>query len=320
MNPSHSRTAGLVIVATVLLAAPLARAGGDFVDLAVGGTRVWFVGEPGVRELDARSGRTIASPHLVGAPYPLSVTLAGGAAWIASVENGYVWGTLSHVDLRTHRVRVLWRKQDTSVQYVAAGAGGVWALIGSATGNTVARFSLTGRLSRVWKIPHAGRMAADASGCWISTDRWLLHIDPAGHVHRVVQAQLGDVATGAGAAWLPQTTTVLRVDEHTGQIRTLHTGRLRLGGFQHDLAAGDGALWALVDAGRSRSILERFDLQSGRPTGSLDVPGIADALIVKPGAIWIAAVIAPPNRPATDYDVIRINPQTLRRTLLVHVL
>jgi len=47
---------------------------------------------------------------------------------------------------------------------------------------------------------------------------------------------------------------------------------------------------------------------------------IADALIVKPEAIWIATVIAPPNQPANGYDVIRINPHTLRRTLLVHVL
>jgi len=316
-----SRFVGLgVVVVVVLLAAPLARAGGDFVDLAVGNTRVWFVGEPGVRELDAHSGRTIASPQLVGAPYPLSVTLAGGAAWVASVENGYVWGTLSRIDLRTHRVRVLWRKQDSSVQYVAAGTGGIWALTGSASGNKIARFSLTGRLAHVWKIPDAGRMTADASGCWISTNHWLIHIDPAGRVHRVLQAQLGDVSTGAGAAWLPQATTVLRIDEHSGTIRTLHTGRLRLGGFQHDLAAGAGALWAVSDAGRAHSTLERFDLPSGRLTGRLDVPGIADALIVKADAIWIAAVIAPPNMPASGYDVIRINPHTLRRTLLVHVL
>jgi hypothetical protein len=96
--------------------------------------------------------------------------------------------------------------------------------------------------------------------------------------------------------------------------------RLRLGGFQHDLAAGDGALWALNNAGRTHTTLERFDLQTGRTTGSLDVPGIADALIVKPDAIWIATVIAPPNQPANGYDVIRINPRTLRRALLVHVL
>src|SRR5207237_3249568 len=128
--------------AVVLLMPAAARAGGDFVDLAVSSARVWFVGEPGVHELDARSGRTLASPQLVGAPYPLSVTLAGGAAWVASVENGYVWGTLTRIDLRTHHVRVLWRKQDSSVQYVAAGSGGVWALIGSAGATEIARISL----------------------------------------------------------------------------------------------------------------------------------------------------------------------------------
>src|SRR5712691_2685065 len=210
VSPSFRRAPAVVLFVVVLASAPAARAGGDFVDLAVQGARVWFVGPSGVRSLDARNGRTLSTPHLVGAAYPLSVTLAGGAAWVASVENGYVWGTLSRIDLRTHRVRVLWRKQDSSVQYVAAGAGGVWVLIGSASGNKIARFSLAGQMKRVWKVADAGRMAADASGCWISTNHWLLHIDAAGRVHRVLQAQLGDVSTGAGAVWLPQATTVLR--------------------------------------------------------------------------------------------------------------
>jgi hypothetical protein len=320
MKPPAARlAAGLIAAIAVLLIAPPAHAGGDFVDLAVGNTRVWFVGEPGVREIDAQTGRTLASPQLVGAPYPLSVVLARGAAWVASVENGYVWGTLTRIDVRTGKRRVLWRKRDSSVQYVAAGAGGIWVLIGSAGTTRIARFNLAGRLSRTWSVREAGRMAADASGCWISTTGWLLHIDPAGHLHRVVRAQLGDVSTGAGAVWLPQAASVLRVDEHTGQIRTLHTGRLRLGGFQHDLAAGAGALWALNDAGRSGTMLERFDLRSGSRTGSVEVPGIGDALVVKPHAIWVATVIAPPNRPASGYDIIRLNPHTLRRSLLVHV-
>jgi hypothetical protein len=99
----------------------------------------------------------------------LSVGLAGGAVWVASVENGYVWGTLSRIDARTGEVRVIWRKPDSSVQYVAAGAGGIWALIGSAGSTEIARFRLDGRLERVWPITDAGRMAADSSGCWIST-------------------------------------------------------------------------------------------------------------------------------------------------------
>ena len=103
-------------------AAPGAQAGGDFVDLVVDGTHLWFVGPLGVRVVDARSGRTLSRPQLVGAAYPLSVTLAGGAAWVASVENGYVWGTLSRIDVKTGRVRVVWRRRGSSVQYVAAPA------------------------------------------------------------------------------------------------------------------------------------------------------------------------------------------------------
>jgi hypothetical protein len=190
----------LLVSTIALLLAPAASAGGDFVDLAVGSTRIWFVGEPGVRELDARTGRTLASPRLVGAPYPLSVALAGGAAWVASVENGYVWGTLSRIDIHTGKPRVLWRKPDSSVQYVAAGAGSVWALIGSAGTTRIARFSLAGRLSHSWNVPGAGRMAADASGCWISTDHWLLHIDADGRVHHVLRTQLGDISTGSSLA------------------------------------------------------------------------------------------------------------------------
>jgi hypothetical protein len=311
--------AALTASACVLVLAPPARAGGDFVDLAVGSARVWFVGEPGVREVDARTGRALANPRLVGAPYPLSVALAGGAAWVASVENGYVWGTLTRIDTHTGKTRVLWRKSDSSVQYVAAGAGSIWALIGSAGTTRIARFSLTGRLGHSWTIAGAGRMAADASGCWISADHWLLHIDAGGGVHRVLRARLGDVSTGLGAVWLPQAASVIRIDEHSGQIRTLHTGPLRLGGFQHDLAAGDAALWALNDAGRAQTTLERFNLQNGARTGNVRVPGIADALVVTPDALWLAAVIALPNQPARGYDIIRLDPRTLRRTLLVHV-
>jgi hypothetical protein len=295
----------------VLFAAPAARAGGDFVDLAVGGGRVWFVG-PGVRSLDARTGRTMAMPQLVGAAYPLSVALAAGAAWVASVENGYVWGTLSRIDERTERVRVVWRRRRSSVQYVAAGAGSVWALIGSAKTMRIARFTLSGRLLRVWRVPGAGRMAADDQGCWISGDRWLLRIDPAGRLHRVLRAPLGDIATGAGAVWLPRARSVLRLDERTGRVRILATGRLDLGGFQHDIAVGDGALWALHNGSRTRAELMRYDLRTGRRTGSARLPGIADALVVRPGAVWVATISA-------GGTVLRLDPRTLRRTLVAHV-
>jgi hypothetical protein len=309
----------LLLLVGVLIAVPVARAGGDFIDLAVVNGRVWLVGPPGVRSFDARTGRALATPKLTGAPYPLSVTVTGGAAWVASVENGYVWGMLTRIDERSGKAHVIWRRQDSSVQYVAAGTGGVWALIGSQGIAQIALFTLQGRLARTWQIAGAGRMAADRYGCWVSTNQWLLHIDRAGRVRRVVRASLGDVATGARAVWLPRADSVLRIDERTGQVRTLATGPLHLGGFQHDLAVGDNALWALRDAGRAHTIVDRFDLRTGRNTGSVNVPGIADTIVIKANALWIATVIAPTAKPATGYDVIRINPHTLRRTLLLHI-
>ncbi len=316
---SLRRRALVLLGLMVIVAAPVARAGGDFVNLAVNGRRVWFVGPSGVRSLDVRSGRTRSMPRLVGAPYPLSVTVAGGAAWVASVENGYVWGTLSRIDERTGSVRVVWRKQGSAVQYVAAGAGSVWALIGSGRGTRIARFTTAGRLLRLWKIAAAGRMAADSAGCWISTDRWLLQIDPAGRVRRIVRAPLGDVATGALAVWLPRARSALRIDERTGRVRTLRTGRLGLGGFQHDLAVGDNALWIVSSTSRTRSRLVRFDLRTGRSTGRKTLPGVANALVVKPHAVWVATVLAVAGKPASGYALARIDPRTLRRTLLVHI-
>src|SRR5207244_3224188 len=165
------RVAVLLALVAMLLAAPAARAGGDFVDLAVAAGRIWLVGP--------------------------------------------------------------------------AGAGGVWALLGFRHGARVALFALDGRLRRILPITEAGRMAADESGCWVSTGSWLLQITPDGRVRRVARAPLGDVATGADAVWLPAERSVLRVDERTGRLRRLATGHLRLGGYQHDLAAGNGALWAL---------------------------------------------------------------------------
>src|SRR5207244_2959298 len=108
------------------------------------------------------------------------------------------------------------------------------------------------------------------------------HVAPTGRGPRPVRAPLGDVATGAGAVWLPRASSVLRLDERTGRVRTLATGPLRLGGFQHDLAAGDDALWALGYQSRTRSKLVRFDPHTGGRTGTASLPGIADAPVVNP--------------------------------------
>lgn len=298
------RRASLLAV-LALLAAPPARAGGDFVDLAAGRSTVWFVGAFGVRAIDAGSGRIVARPRLAHASYPLSVAVAGGAVWVASVENGFVAGKLTRIDLRTGRMRVVLRTAG-SVQAVSAGAGGVYALVADLSRNTIVLVSNAGRVARKWAIADPGRMAADASGCWVSARGGLVHIDPAGRTHTLLHAPIGDVATGDGAVWLPLGNASLRIDERTGKVRSLHTGRLHTGGFQHGVAAGAGALWTLDTL---RPALERRDLDTGRVTRTTRLPAIPDAVVPTAAGIWVGI--------AEKHLVLRFDPKSLRRTLTV---
>jgi hypothetical protein len=315
--------AAVLALVALLVPASTASAGGEFVDLAVGGGRVWLVGgESGVHSFDETSGRVRSAPVLPGAGSQLSVAVGGGATWVASVANGYTSGTISRIDRRTGALRVVWRSGTQAAQYVAIGAGSVWALLGTGSGTRIARFAPDGRLLHVWAIADAGRMAADGAGCWVSAFSSLVRIDPAGAVHRVVRAPNGDVATGGGAAWLPRQTSVLRVDEASGRVRTIASGRLALSGLQHDLAAGDGALWAL-----SRPITEpgvstlvRLDPLTGHSTGRVRFPGAAQAVVVRPGAVWVASIRAEEGGASDDATITRIDPRTLRRTLVLHVL
>jgi hypothetical protein len=309
------------VLGDLLVGPASAWAGGDFLDLAVGSGRVWLASGDGVRSFDPQTGRELSMPRRIGAPYAISVAIGGGAIWVASVENGYVWGTLSRIDRRTGAVRVVWRKPTGAVQYVAVGAGSVWALIGSKRGSRIARFSPSGRLQRSWRIPGAGRIAADGAGCWVSASSWLLRIGPTGNVHRVLRAPFGDVATGGGAAWLVRRTSILRIDERSGRVRTLAVGHMRSGGFQHDLAAGGGVLWALrqPSAGPRRSILLRLDPRTGHSTGRVVFPGIADAVALEPHAVWVASVVLSAGGGGAGAKITRLDPWTLAQTLVVRI-
>ena len=286
----------------LLVATPVAGAGGDFVDLVVAGSRVWTVGDFGIRSLDVRSGRSVYSPAPAAARYDLSVAVAGGAAFVASVANGYTNGEVTRIDLRTHATTVVWRRANASAQYVAAGAGGIYVLVGAVSGNTVVRFSTAGRMTGRWAIAGAGRIAADASGCWVSATHHLLHIRPDGRVVDVLSAGIGDVATGGGAAWLEGDGSIVRVDERTGMVQTLHTPGLEARGLQHDLAVGSGYLWT-----SGRQSVQRRDLRTGRVEKTLRFGENVDALAIANASVWVAT-------PTAAY---RIDARRLRRTLSV---
>lgn len=298
----------LAVALAALTFAPAAVAGGDFVDLAVTHDGVWFAGAFGVRELSPTTGRTIWAPLPQSARYPQSVAVAGGAVWVASVANGFVDGTLTRTDLRNHRARVVIRVPAGSVLSVAAGAGGVYALLGEHRGDSVVRFTAAGRRSGSWRVAGGGRLAADESGCWVSATNRLVHIDPRGRRNVIEGIAFGDVATGEGSVWVARGRSIVRVDERSGTMTTLTTGPLHPGGFQHDLAVGDGALW-ILDA--LRPSIQRRDLHTGRLLRSTPLPGIPDAVVARPSGIWVGI--------AVTHQVLRLDPRTLRTRLAVTV-
>jgi hypothetical protein len=297
---------GLVATPALALLAlvPCAAAGGSQVDLALQGGRVWVVGDAGLRELSAADGRTLDAPAPVGAAYDLSVAIAGGAAWVASVANGDVDGRLTRLQLRTHRERVVLHEPEGSVQYVAGGAGSVWALVGRRSGNELVRLTYPGRVEGRWGVGDGGRMTADAGGCWVSANGRLLHVADDGRLRVAARVPFGDIAAGGGAVWVGLRRSLVRIDERTGAVRTFPTSALGLGGFQHDMAVGNGYLWTL-----GTGTLARRDPRTARVLQTVRIPRIADAVAVSASAVWIG----------TTHGIVRLDPRTLRTSLRIAI-
>lgn len=292
-----------VVLGLALALTPVARGGGGTVDLVVHVGTVWAVGEFGLRAVDASTGKIVYAPQPRTARYDLGVAVAGGAAFVASIANGFVDGEVTRIDLRTHATRVVWHRATASAQYVAAGAGGVYVLVGAKGGNTVLRISAAGRITGRWPIVDAGRIAADASGCWVAADHRLLHIRSNGRVVEVLTtAGLEDVATGGGAAWLLARGKLTRIDERSGVVRALRVAGLLPIGANHELAVGAGHLWTARWTG-----VQRRNLQTGALERTVRVALMTDAVAIAGGAVWAAA----------SDELVRLDPRTLRITLRV---
>jgi ligand-binding sensor domain-containing protein len=293
-------------LSVLLLALPAsAAAGGSHVDLVAGGRSVYVVGDAGLHQVDASTGRIVWAPIATEPRYDLSVAVADGGLWVASIANGDVDGRLTRVDLRSRAQRVVLRVPQGSVLAVAAGGGGVCALVGRASGNLLVRFAAGGAQLGEWDVGTGGRLTADRSGCWVSADGRLLHLDPAGRLRTIRGIPFGDVVAGAGTVWVGLRDALVRVDEHTGRSRTIRTGRLDLGGFQHDMAVAGGSLWVL-----GTGALQRRDARNGHLLAGVLIPRIADSVAVTGFGIWIG----------TTQGLRRLNPRTLRTTLRVSLL
>jgi hypothetical protein len=300
-----------------LAGAPAAAAGGNPVQLAAGGGAIWTCSDAGVIELDARSGRVLRRP-VVGPAYPLQVALGSGAAWVAAVENGFTAGALTRIDLATGRTSTRLRLESGPVFAVAAGRGTVWALVGPTSHAQVTRVDPRSgrRAGLVRGTVQPSSLAADASGVWIAdAGGRLLHARSGARRARTVlrlrarSAGPPALALGLGSAWASDGRTLLRVDERTTRTRA----RVRLPGTPTALAAGRGAVWAILFRPPDRYRLARVDARTGRVTAGARIPAAATSLTLGAGGVWLGVSGRAPR-------VLRVDPRTLRLQLLARLL
>ncbi len=279
------------------LAAGTARAGGDFTDVSAGPQTVWVAGDFGVDQLDARSGHVLRRFVFPGL-YPLSVAVAGGAAWVASVADWTDPGTLARIDAGSGR-RVLLGRRGTP-QAIAVGDGRVWVQVTENGTNRVLQFGPGGRLRSVTRLGRdGGWLTADGRGAWVCChDRTQLHIDRSGHAHSTFSLPTDNpVWAAAGSIWSPGPGVLDRLDELTG--RTL--ARIPLAGTR-DVVSSGGSVYAL-----GSNAVVRIDAATNRVLARHRVPGITQALSATPGAVWVAFV----TRPAASH-VDKLDGRSLR--------
>jgi hypothetical protein len=238
---------------------------------------------------------------------PQAVAVAGDTVWVHNWEDR----TVSMVDAETGAVErtlsISGSSPSTlgwSTNSIAADASGAWVLSTGERGGLLTHVR-PGLVSREFDIPYdASSVAVGGGAIWIGakdlSGNVLLRVSPQtgtvlteARLPAVVTANepvQSSVAFGAGAAWaVGPDGTLFRVDPATGRI----TGRRTIArGPATALAAGSGAVWALVlDPARGNRIV-RIDPQTMRVTDTIPAPKVKGAsdvsgtLAVADGAVW----------------------------------
>lgn len=312
---SRRRSWGIVI-AVVLIGLAVARAavaGGVPAQLAAGSGALWTCSDAGLIELDVRTGRVLSRPR-VGASFPLQVALGSGAAWVAGVENGYIAGALTRINVASGQATTRLRLRTGPVFGVAAGGGSVWALVGPTSHAKVVRVDPGSgrRIGVVRGATQPSSLAADASGVWIAdASGWLLHARPGGgQAKRVLAVPSRSiappaVAVGLGSAWASNGKSLVRIDELTNKP----VARIRLPAVPTAVAAGDGSVWAILLQPPNQYWLVRVNGNTNRVADRVRIPTASSSVAVWLGGVWLG--LSGTSSGAAP-RVLRVDPRTLK--------
>ena len=263
-------TAAALLVACVAAVAVLTLSGGDAADNRDAGAG------PPIGTIDARVP--------VG-DSPSGVVLENDSAWVANEGDG----TVSRIDLRTHRVRGEPIRVGKNPGAVAAANGSVW--VANFGGGSVTRIDAeSGRVVQTVPVGHGPvDLVVGRESVWVSTqEARVLRIDA--RSGRVVDSDIGVKAEGAldlgiGRLWIAD-----RVD---GTLRVyfikageVSSAPLLLGNSPTDIAVGPRFAWAAV---AGDGVVRRLPLANGAPGERvIETGGRPVALGVSKDGIWVA--------------------------------
>jgi hypothetical protein len=260
-------------------------------------------------------------PHVVATVpiggTPMDAVLADGSLWVTDFR-----GSLLQVDPRARRV-IARIEVPGSPEPVAAGAGSVWVqTAGMHCDGKLVRIDVSsGHIvaSRSWPHPsdQTGALAAGGDSLWIKRgcvvrNEGIDRLNPSGGVTARVSLQSVDgLATATGNLWvLGHDGTLTQIDASGGHVRQRWPGLAPLSdpntwGTKALVADGDG-VWVL-STGRA-AILH---LEHGRVAQQIAVDASVRPLLAKArDGLWIATA----DRNGTDNSLVRLDPDTGRRT------
>jgi hypothetical protein len=271
-------------------------------DAVVSGGDLWVSDlNSGLVRVDPATGQVKAAVPLGGA----SRTLASRPDGLWAIADDKGGSTIVHIDPRTGRIlsrhAVVWSKW----YVLAADATGLW-LPSDDPGATMERVRAPGRAPTAFlrrKDAYEVAVLATPTTLWAVTDHGtLVEADNVtGRViHTFPRAVTGNHGTGASGfpehGLAADARGVWLVDQDREVVARFAGGRIvqriRTGGYTGDaIALSHGSLWVSVtDPLRRRYKIVRFDVASGRRTGSVDVSyHVPKALVPTAHGLWVVA-------------------------------